>query len=617
MNEMALESSLLDITQKLDLLTSMFQGDKAEEKKGLFAKLSSTFETEKKDKEKRRRLTQKENIYQSVPIVIDGITTDGKKQVSKLFTTTVSTPLAEKKTESSNWLKKLLAVGGFLIGAIIGVFLGLVEKIKALKVRALKLFEDIEKVFGFFAKGIRGLEKVINAVKGPFTFIAELFGKGGTLFKIWESGIYKIGEAIEKSVAFVLNLVGKIFSPLKALASVVSEKGLGFVYKFIEIFTQTGQIIGKFVKFLTTLPFIGKAIEAGITVGKEVGRLAFKFLFFLEIIYGLFQSFNDPKLQDKSGFQKIITGVVKGFLNFFDFFQILGLNLIEFNEVRDRIDKIFTAFNKDGIIAGIGQILNQIVSGILGIGGKIVGWITGWFNKSAGDLITKMSREFDLASSIGSILTNTASSIKAFFTELIPNTWNLIKESFSSGLSGFGDTISKLIDDIFKWLSSIFSLDNLKKVVKSTFGFGDNKEKPKPVADLVDDTERILFSRGESFSFDKDDQIFAMKRGGPLETMFNDRQTDIMPSDAVLKELTLVVKELNANFKEYTNVNNRINNNNIKMMGENTELLKDIRDKKSGGANVMVQNTANNTSFSDRTPSNFNYRRELSERITF
>jgi hypothetical protein len=51
-------------------------------------------------------------------------------------------------------------------------------------------------------------------------------------------------------------------------------------------------------------------------------------------------------------------------------------------------------------------------------------------------------------------------------------------------------------------------------------------------------------------------------------------------------------------------------------MGENVNLLKDIRDKKAS-SNVVVQNTANNTSFGDRPFSNFDYRRELTDRVTF
>ena len=503
--------------------------------------------------------------------------------------------------------------GLFFVGVIIGVFLGFLEQIKSLKLRVTTVFVNIEKVFNFLGKIITGAEKTFELIKSPFIALKD---SAIAVFRLWENSIYTIGAKMEKFLAFILRTIGKIFPFFETLAKVVETRGFGPIYLFVEIFTQFGQLLAKLEKFLTTLPVIGGFLEAGITLGKGIGKLALKALAFLEIIYGLYQSFSDPKLTNKSTLQKIITGVVKGILNLFDIFQIIGLNLIEFTEVRDRIDKIFTSFNQN-LFKGIADIFNQIISGIIGIGAKIVGWISKLFSKDAGDAITKWGREFDLGRSILSIMSSLGGKTKDTITkDIIPNAWEIIKKAFSSSILGFGFTISKLIFDIFSWLGKMMSWDNIKKFVKTSMGISQQEETPlkaKPVADFIDDNNRTLISRGQAFSFDKQDQIMAFKSGGPIDNILQGR--DEHTGDSI-KQLTVTVQELNKGLQQYFKTAAALQSNEIKIMGENVNLLKDIRDKKAS-SNVVVQNTANNTSFGDRPSSNLDYRRELTDRVTF
>jgi len=139
------------------------------------------------------------------------------------------------------------------------------------------------------------------------------------------------------------------------------------------------------------------------------------------------------------------------------------------------------------------------------------------------------------------------------------------------------------------------------------------KTSVKPVADFIDDNNRTLISRGQAFSFDKQDQIMAFKSGGPIDNILQNR--DEHTSDSI-KQLTVTVQELNKGLLQYFKTAAALQSNEIKIMGENVNLLKDIRDKKSG-SNVVVQNTANNTSFGGRSSSNMDYRRELTDRVTF
>ena len=93
-----------------------------------------------------------------------------------------------------------------------------------------------------------------------------------------------------------------------------------------------------------------------------------------------------------------------GIGGFLDIFSIFGLEFFNFDEIRDRIDKMFKPFQEGKWIQGIGQILNQNVSFLLAIPGKILGWVVGWFSKDLGKKVTDYFRNFDLFETIKNII---------------------------------------------------------------------------------------------------------------------------------------------------------------------------------------------------------------------
>jgi len=614
MDSMALEGSISDINQKLDMLASMFNDNNEDKKQGFFSKLESTFSSEKKDKDKRRRLSQKENVYQAVPIVIDSISIDGKKELRKTFKDIFSfAPIDAKKPDMAKRspLGALLTIIGFIIGFIIGAVEGIYKKLKGFFAGIVKFVEDIFKFItdSKIGKMIGGLFNSIGAkIMEAINFLRESkIGQAieGFFKTIWETVKGWI-KAIEESP--IIKTIKEFFEAAKSKATGIIEAVMKFFGDIKSFFapvtnffknTKIGELfnVKLFENFFGIFSKIFKGLEAGLKWGKTFADFLFPIIAVLETIVGVFQAYNDPKLKDASNAQKIITGVLKGLLNTFDLLEIIGLDLIKFDEIRDRVDKIFKSFNEDGFIMGILQVFNQIASFIIGIPIKVLGWVVGWINKDMGEAITKFGENFDIAE-----LTQRAI------------------DSIIDGVTGLWNKVVEFLKNMFGFISDYLTWDNLKKLITldwTNIKPASKTEEPTKVNDLVDTGDRLLFSKGDSFTFDKDDDIFAMKKGGPLEALLNDRQTDASPSDASLKELTAVVRELNSNFKQYTDLNARIQTDNVKLMNENVDLLKDIRDKKGGSANVMVQNTANNTSFSNSTPSNLNYRRELSERITF
>lgn len=559
------------------------------------------FPEEKENRTKFRRLKQKQKTLQAVPISIDSITSDGKRDIRKTLQDLFSFKMDVKKPdEKSGPWAKLFFILAFVVGFIIGAVLGFVEQVK-------KLFKFLEgTIKGFYGlikdtkigKFLRGLfaglkakvlkwaeaireSSVVKAIKGFFNSVKETVLGWKAALK--ESKIYK---AIESIFAGIKSRVGSIFNAIKtAFGKIKSffQPVLGFLSKTKIAKLPTGALKG-FMGFLSKL---GGFFSIGLKVGKVFGRLFGPILALYEIGVGLFQAFSDPKLKDKSFLQKLITGVVKGILNFFNIFEIIGLNLITFDEVRDRIEKIFKPFREGKWLEGLGQILNQVVSFIVGLGGKVIGWLIGFFNKDLGDSIAKFSAEFDLVDL----------SKKAF-------------NAVTDWVVGLWDKVVGFLQKLFGTVTDYVSWDNLKKLITLDWGnIGPKKkeEEPKKVGDFADTGDKMLFSEGQGYAFDKKDEILAMKDGGPIEKMLSDRSG--MASGS-FDELTKTVRDLGRTFEKYANTTIQIHTNEQKLMQQNIELLQKLGDKEKS-SNVVVTNSSNNMVLQEQASSNLDYRREM------
>jgi len=339
---------LKTLSETVDRLASFTQGKEEGKEDTIIGeddKLSSTLSTT----EKRRWETMSKILAKSIKDIVfpKGEEKVGRpefktKQVEDL----VLSPTFEKIQESSNkWLKMILAglalVGGVVAGAI-------AEIIKIFK--GIKTFfgeTKLGKLIGGIFEGLKA--KVPKVILGP---ISKFFETIGRLFRIFEAG---------KGPLLIATKFPRFFA--------FFEDSIRVVFKIFQVGTKVGRLFGKLLGPIMAL---------------------------FEVVVGLVQAFTDPKLSDKSFLQKIITGFTQGILNFFDFFEIFGLDLFKFETIRDRIEAIFKPFREGKWLQGLQAIQDQLLSILISIPGKIVGWIVGWFNKELGQKIMEFFDKFDL-----------------------------------------------------------------------------------------------------------------------------------------------------------------------------------------------------------------------------
>lgn len=587
-----------DINSKFNFLVENLLKNKGDEKPDITALKSlkeALFPEEKEDKARFRRFKQKQRVLQAVPISIDGLTTEGQKDLRKTFKDLFSFKVdVEKPDPKKGPWAKLFFILAFVIGFIIGAVLGFLEQVKKFFSFLKNSFKILYNIFkdtsiGKFIRGlfnsiklkilagIKALKetKIAKLIKGFFDSVKQtVLGwkaafKDSTIIKTLKS-VFDTAKARALSIfESVKNLFGKVKSFFKPLISFFEKFKLG---KMI----PTGAL-KVFTGFLSQL---GGFFSLGLKVGRLFGKILAPLMALFEVGVGLFQAFTDPKLKDKSFLQKMVTGLVKGILNFFDIFEIFGLNLIKFDEIRDRIEKIFKPFREGKWIEGIGQIFNQIQSFAIGIPGKIFGWIIGWFNKDLGKKITEYFEKFDIA-------------------EEIKKLGSFLMDKILGFVKGVVDVIS-----------NIFNLDNIKDWIKDKLGFKspEKEVEVKDVGDLTSTSDRTLFTGRQAYRFDQQDEILALKEGGPIEKLLQDRES--MPVQS-LDELNRTVRDLSNAFAKYASTTLQVQQNEQKLMMQNIDVLKAINDKENNN-NVVVQNSSNNMVLQEKASSNLDFRKDLS-----
>jgi len=627
MNEATLDSNILGINDKLASIMALLSEGKPSGKEGLMSKITDLFTDSKRETVRTTRLKQKEKLYQATPVVIDSISMEGRKAIQKLLGGTASTKLPDKKQDNKRfpWLTLgLIAAGlisGFIkfIGGYITNFMNAIAgmwkvisglfKEEGFLMRSLKALKNLFTEEGIFGKALNWLKglfaeegvigRVITRIRGLFSEesflgralkgLEEFFSGEGPVSKLWqklkspftEEGA--IGKFF-KDIATLFSEEGFIGRTWNSFKTLFAEEGvIGKIFASVRAAFQDEGIIGRILGIAGTIKntlfgFVTKAFEAmkplfdifgklfNMITNSFVFRIAEKAFFWIGIIldvgYNLFQSI----MEQGATIKGFVDGILGGLLSFVTF------GIMTWKDVKTYTDKIMEAW-------GSGRIVEAIIRGLLALPemlgdalGIAIGKFIGLFSESWGKAIQDFFKENSLTDSVAELWTFIWDAVK-----------NLFKRVF-----GKDDT----------------EVDKLANTKKTSV---------KPVGDYVDDNNRTLISRGQAFSFDKQDQIMAFKSGGPIDNILQSRDGS---TDNSIKQLTVTVKELNKGLQQYFKSAAALQTSEIKIMGENIELLKDIRDKKSG-SNVVVQNTANNTSFGDRPSSNLDYRRELTERVTF
>ena len=384
---------LKTLSESIDRLAS-FKGKNEDEKGDTIQneddKLSSTLSTT----EKRRWETMSKILAKSIKDIVFPKEEEKIKRPefkTKEVKDLVLSPTFAKIQDASNkWLKMILGALAFLAGIIAGAIAEIGKLLKG-----LKLFLSETKLGKF-------IKEIFGALKAKFLEILKPLRET------------KIGKFIE-------NLLGeKILKPISKLF-----ENIGRIFKIVEAGKGPLLIAMKFPRFFAffedAIRVVFKVFQIGTKIGRLFGKLLGPVLVIFETVVGLVQAFTDPKLSDKSFSQKIITGLTQGLLNFFDFFEIFGLDLFKFDTIRDRIEAIFKPFREGKWLQGLQAISDQVTSVIISIPGKILGWIVGWFDKELGKKIMDFFDRFDVGKfreaifkRIGPIFDN----IKMFFQSI-------------------------------------------------------------------------------------------------------------------------------------------------------------------------------------------------------
>lgn len=362
---------LKTLSETIDRLASFNQGK--EDKKGdtiineddkLSSSLSST--------EKRRWETMSKILAKTIKDIVfpKGEEKVGRPEFkTKEVEDLVLSPTFAKIEEASNkWLKMILGALALLAGVIAGAIAQIGKILKGLKLflSETKFGKFIKDIFSALKMKLLQILKPIREIKFV-KFIENI-----------------LSEKVIKPISKFFETIGRLFKIIEA------GKGPLLVMKMMRNFPNIFKLIEDYVRVAF------KVFQIGIKVGRLFGKLLGPVLVIFETVVGLVQAFTDPKLSDKSFLQKIITGFTQGILNFFDFFEIFGLDLFKFETIRDRIEAIFKPFREGKWLQGLQAIQDQLLSILISIPGKIVGWIVGWFNKELGQKIMEFFDKFDL-----------------------------------------------------------------------------------------------------------------------------------------------------------------------------------------------------------------------------
>jgi len=449
---------LKTLSQTVDKLAS-FDRKKGDEKGDTIVneddKLSSTLSTT----EKRRWETMSKILAKSIKDIVFpkseekvGRPEFKQKEVKDLV---LSPTLAKLEDKSNKWIKALLGALALLAGIVSGAIAEIVKMLKGLKLflSETKLGKFIKEIFSAIKLKILELLKPIRETK---------------FVKFIEDALK---EKVIKPIAKLFETIGRVFKIVEG------GKGPLLMMKAFPTF---------FKLFEDYIRIAFKVFQVGSKIGRLVGKILGPVLALFEVIVGLVEAFNDPKLKDKSFLQKVVTGLTKGLLNFFDFFEILGLDLFKFETIRDRIEEIFKPFREGKWLQGLSQIGNQLSSVIISIPGKIVGWIIGWFDKDLGKKISDFFDRFDLgkfytaiAKRIGNIFDPIINLFKAIGEKIGPyitpilnllggpvvGAFNLFKKTFEY-IAPLMKEIASLASKFFGYIKNFFVmiLDGIKSL---------------------------------------------------------------------------------------------------------------------------------------------------------
>jgi len=708
----------LQLNTILDLLSN-------KEDKNIKEKILEKFTKDKNDEQRQNRYKQKERLYQAIPIVLDGVSLDGKKGLKSLKSlfSFPTTTVGDKKTKDlPDIVKYAMLIGGLLLAAYIflknkwqevvnsidtflksfsltgkiNAFLaklldaekiaeikkllrakatefigkllntekyddfmklapetkGLFQRFKAIPQKYLQMnVDELSKVIQSESEWSRYAKEYIGAVdEGKSKFIKDL----EELKRLKEVGtstddITKAAQEFSKANSAIESTIKTVEGPLKAVTTGVESffKGVG----------------GFLVEFIKLIPFGDKALKIAGFLGQYAGPLGVV----LDAFETMFHIFDKEKMGQlgKEEITIALTTFVLRAIGWLGSIILFPLAFLRREDIEQNIKKIFEeedmlgkigrmfGFIVDVIIKSLGETIHfflnipllvtklaRKISMWFGGDGETLGFIEN-FIKDFMDEFRKNIENFnyvDLVKPISDFFADLLTPLFQFFID--ENFRSDIFNSMSKKLSEVGTKIKDSVLFIVDWFKSLFTVENLKKLInfladasplgiitkgaKKAFDYFTEDKKPGSentpvypgakveVEDYVDDQERTLYTKDGVYSFDKNDQILALKNGGPLQEAIS--SIGIKTQESV-ENLRAVVEQINKTLIAHLNKAEKLYDAEYKLMSSNNEILQQIKDKESPSSNVVVNNSSNNMVFSHKTSSNNEYRSELANKV--
>lgn len=385
-------------------------------------------------------------------------------------------------------------------------FFGLIEEIKNSKFGrfVIELYESIKSKFFSLIQEINNsklgkfVSETFEALKNKFfgimqeiknsklgNIVAEIFQAVKSKFTSIASSVkdVKIGEivgsifsGISTKILQIFETIGGYFSRIVRILDVFAAgKGpLLFLEKMLAPFPE-------FLQFIIRGPLkmLLQVFGKGAAFGKFLLEKFPIIYLVIETITGLFDAFTDKLMEGKSFIQKLLTGIIYGITSFVNFFEFIGLKLVDFEEVRDRVDKVFSSF-KDGFFKGILEIINQVGTFILGMGPKVGAWIVGWFDKQWSEALYNIAKTaknpldmfvkwWDLTKTkVVEYITEPFKKMIDYIKGLFTQPFEVVKNFFSGAIEGVTsifEPVTNFIKNAYESIKAFFSNIDIESII--------------------------------------------------------------------------------------------------------------------------------------------------------
>jgi len=434
---------------------------------------------------------------------------------------------------------------------------------------------------------ISTLEKLLEFKKEGFKFNEmilaleeeiKLIDKPKSLFQIALEGFGKTFSELFKSAGEALSFVGsKLEGAVKALEKI---PGIGFIMK--------------------KMPYIGTLISSVDTLMQLVEK-----------------KIKGEKV-DNATLTAAATTIALNAIGWFSSGVLFPLAFLTLKQLEPIIRNIYEApdtLNKLGLaFAAVPEILYKAFGMTLKFfAADLPFWIGSAWDKMFGD-----KKE-------GPILLffkHWSEELEDFFTNFslgkeLQNLGNMIGE----GIAGMGlklkDFLSSVLTKDFwkRQFQNYLSFDSINKRLSDT---ANNLEKQTPIEktnikvnkadDLISSNEKTLFSGRNAYKFNKSDEFFAVKKGGPVDNlMANFANKTNKTNEELIKE----IKSLNKKFSSLENFYKEsllVQNKQLNAVTSHTPFLKDIRNKDFSSNNIIMANKGGRTVSATQLPSTASYR---------